>query len=389
MTYRSSVLQDILRARSLTQAGLSSRLGLTPEALQDELDREPQPRTGLLKEIANELAVPEFVFFMEQTPTIGGRIPDFRSTHPKTSPLARETTESIQLASSIQNLAGSASEGRRLELPKLAPGSPHQIEVYAQEARAFFGITLDDQAKAKSAREFYVLCRQKIEKKGIFVLHESFPHEDGSGFCLANAVHPIIVVNTRMQTRGRRLFTLVHELAHVLLGMSGISDPFIRKNTTEILCNHFASNFLMPQEFVRRLLGQLSEVSEPDREAVAAAARKLKVSQEATVLRLEQLGIYRTGSYAKWKRLIQAAGNPDFAEKSGGAGGPPPQEKVKLARYGLRFAQVFEELLDSGRINEITVYRGTGLKPKFLRPYFSFARSLGEDESYRLELDDE
>jgi hypothetical protein len=35
-----------------------------------------------------------------------------------------------------------------------------------------------------------------------------------------------------------------------------------------------------------------------------SAARHLKISQEATVLRLEQLGLYRAGSYDKWKKLI-------------------------------------------------------------------------------------
>jgi hypothetical protein len=142
----------------------------------------------------------------------------------------------------------------------------------------------------------------------------------------------------------------------------------------------------MPSDFVSSLLGTSTPVQEPDREDVRWAARRLKISQEATVLRLEQLSLYRSGSYDKWKRLVHNA-NPDYSEKKGGPPEPPAQEKVKLARFGFQFARAFDSLLKSGRIDEINLYRSTGLKPKYQRQYFDYANSISDAELH--ELDDE
>jgi Zn-dependent peptidase ImmA (M78 family) len=78
----------------------------------------------------------------------------------------------------------------------------------------------------------------------------------------------------------RRLFTLAHELAHVLMGKTGISDPFVRKNAIERRCNRFAGSFLVPKFYASILLGS-SVTQDPDVEDVRWAASKLKISQDA------------------------------------------------------------------------------------------------------------
>jgi Zn-dependent peptidase ImmA (M78 family) len=294
--------------------------------------------------------------------------------------------ESIHFAEGIQKTVMDGHVRGAPHLPAFTATSNADVDAFALTARHFFNITLEDQSNAKDAREFYIICRKKIEEKGIFVLHDSFPHTDGSGFCLAHPLYPVIVVNTMQQTRGRRLFTLIHELAHVLMGKSGISDPFVRENATERLCNRFAGAFLVPRSYVASLLGTATPVNDPGYDDVRWASRRLKISQEATVLRLEQLSLYRSGSYDKWKRLVHNA-NPDYSEKKGGPPEPPAQEKVKLAKYGFQFARAFDSLLSDGRINEVNLYRSTGLKPKYQRPYFAYAKSISDAELGELEDD--
>ncbi len=107
------------------------------------------------------------------------------------------------------------------------------------------------------------------------------------------------------------------------------------------------------------------------------------------MLRLEQLGIYREGSHRRWKQSWHNIGNPDFSESSGGSGTPPPQEKVKLAKYGFRMAAVFDSLQNRSLINELDIYRISGLKPKYQRAYFDYAKELGKSEVQSLERLDE
>jgi len=326
---------------------------------------------------------------MEDMPEVEGRIPDFRSSTPSNTPKTKSTTETIQLAESVQKTADELGAPPAASLPKFQQGMPpNKIDTFAVEMRKFFGITLEDQAKAKDAKAFYVLCRKKIEDKGIFVLQDSFPETDGSGFALAHATQPVIVINTKKQSNARRLFTLAHELAHVLMGATGISDPFVRQNTIERQCNNFAGTFLVPPTYARELLGGRTINNNPDPDEVKWASRRLKISQEATALRLEQLGVYKIGIYEKWKALTHNF-NPDWKDKGGGAGVPPAQEKVKLAKYGFRFAKAFDSLLSRGLITEINIYRTAGLKPKFQRDYFSYAQSIRDDQLHTLELGDE
>ena len=229
-------------------------------------------------------------------------------------------------------------------------------------------------------------CEGKLKIRTFSFYKNLFPREDGSGFCLAHNRHPLILINTQKQTRARRLFTLAHELAHVLMGRTGISDPFVWKNSIERRCNRFAGSFLVPRSYASILLGP-AVPRDPNLDDVRWAAGKLKISQEATVLRLEQINIYNSGSHNKWRSLVHND-NPDFSEKGGGGKQPPAQEKVKLAKYGFGFAKAFKVLLEDGRISEINLYRASGLKPRYQRPYFDYVNSLSLNELQNLELDD-
>lgn len=385
MSYNPNILAQVLSSRALTTAKLSKRLGIEEQQLDRELEVS-EPRQGLLNHIAYELAVPIFTFYMEEAPSLNDRIPDFRSTATKLVAKERQTLVSIQLARAIQSRAEEIDPAQKLTLPALHQEMPVGIQAHA--IRKWFGISIADQIEAKDSRVFYNICRQKIEAAGIFVLQDSFPDTDGSGFCLASKIAPVIVVNTKRQTRGRRLFTLMHELAHVLLGETGISDPFARSNPVEKFCNAFAGQFLVPKNDLTELLAGLRIPASPDRDDVARIARRLKISQQATILRLEQMGSVAVGSYASWLGSV-ANLNPDFKKEGGGAGGPPPQEKVKLARYGFRFAELFGQALDKGRLNDLQLYRISGLKPKYQKNYFSFAGSLSDADVRSLELGDD
>lgn len=386
MAFNPSTLQQALQARRLTYATLSRRLGMPATELNRELRREPEPKADLLRSVARELALPTFALYMGELPNLQDILPDFRHANPEPTPKDRETLEAIQFAEGIQNVLVNVGASTPIDLPRFTATTNEGIDEYALNIREALGISFEDQREAKDARAFYVIVRKKIEDTRITVLQESFPREDGSGFCLSHPVHPVILVNTNKQTRARRLFTLCHELAHVLMRQTGISDPFVRLNAIERRCNRFASSFLTPKDFINRLLG--SDVSkEPNLDEIRWAARRLKISQEATVLRLEELGYYKSGTHTRWRELVHN-NNPDFSEKGGGGKEPPAQEKVKLARYGFNFARALSDASAAGEISEINIYRASGLKPKYQRPYFDYVHELSSGELRDLDLDD-
>ena len=73
--------------------------------------------------------------------------------------------------------------------------------------------------------------RRAVEEKGIYVFKNSFKQKDVSGFCLYDPVFPIIYVNNSTAPT-RQIFTILHELGHILTGTGGVTkrdDSYIAK----------------------------------------------------------------------------------------------------------------------------------------------------------------
>lgn len=76
--------------------------------------------------------------------------------------------------------------------------------------------------------------------------HRKLDIDEFRGFAIADALAPVIFINSA-DAPSARLFTLIHELAHLWLGSSGISDlntSVHRKE--EVFCNAVAGEFLVP-----------------------------------------------------------------------------------------------------------------------------------------------
>jgi len=124
--------------------------------------------------------------------------------------------------------------------------------------------------------DFDVL-RQAVEDKGIMVFVSNGyngqwqidKNEPVRGFSLYYDILPIIVIKKQV-SKGAQAFTLMHELAHLLLHKeSAIDDEedFYSYQGKEKDANEFAGNLLMPDEFLSQIsVGELlgKEVTEYD-----------------------------------------------------------------------------------------------------------------------------
>ena len=120
----------------------------------------------------------------------------------------------------------------------------------AQKERENAGISIKKQLKWKNAYETFNNWRKIVEEKNIFIFQFKFPLEDARGFCLMGKP-PIIVVNSSDNILAR-IFTLFHEYAHILLGISEIyTEEIITDRKIEEWCNSFAAEFLIPESVVK------------------------------------------------------------------------------------------------------------------------------------------
>lgn len=125
----------------------------------------------------------------------------------------------------------------------------------ARVARKYLGITLKQQLAFRSSEVAFKAWRHAFEDSSVFTFKDSFEDRFISGFSIINEEYPIVYINNS-NAFSRQLFTLIHELGHILFGVSGVTDfdeSYIElmereEKSIEIFCNKFASNFLVPDE---------------------------------------------------------------------------------------------------------------------------------------------
>ena len=109
--------------------------------------------------------------------------------------------------------------------------------------------------------EYYRLLIERIEDNGILVMrqsnlgHHSKPLlvEEFRGFAIFDPIAPVIFIN-QADAPSARLFTLIHELAHIWIGLSGVSDASpVTDLKEEILCNAISAEFLVPSDEFKNL----------------------------------------------------------------------------------------------------------------------------------------
>ncbi len=191
-------------------------------------------------------------------------------------------------------------------------------EKFAAAARELAGFSLDDHFQLPEDRKSGLVntLRDRIEGIGVIVLKSAeLDDTRARGFCLSFDTLPVIAF--RGESPGDELFTISHELGHVLLGETGISDPYIPRVSggmpaeIEQWCNWFAGAFLMPSDAVHGNVPTWKEAASISDDDLNAAAANFGVSAHAMLLRLIQLGLVDEEFYWKVKRDEILNADPD------------------------------------------------------------------------------
>lgn len=126
------------------------------------------------------------------------------------------------------------------------------------------------------------------------------------GFAIADPYAPFVFVNSE-DWNAPQLFTLVHELAHVWIAETGISneiEPEIKNkdkfHPVELFCNEVAANALMPKDVVLSLHSSSFKSSKD----VFHAAKQLGVRSFALLIRALNLNLISISVYQKLKKQI-------------------------------------------------------------------------------------
>lgn len=305
------------------------------------------PTLRQLERVAELLRMPLAVFFFPVPPEVAAPTTEFRMLpEPGSASEAKDTAHAINEAAARQLSVlelGLQDRSTPLPLSGLAADDPLKL-------RERLGISLTQQISWGSAEEAFKAWRAAIEALGVFVFKRSIKQRSISGFCLPHPEAPVIVVNNST-TWTRQIFTLFHELAHLLHHHHGVTRADFDFNDSlppadaavEVQCNRFAAEFLLPPaEFnplVVNFTGTLGEVE--------TAAQHYKISREVILRRLRDLGRVTQETYETWTRDWTQT---YFArpKPAGGSGGN--YYATTVAYLGDAFLNVAFKAYERGRI---------------------------------------
>ena len=213
--------------------------------------------------------------------------------------LAADTRYQIRLARafqlSLKELNDGVNPSERKIFREMAVSVNVDVRKAALQARESLGITLANQSAWKSTEDALAAWRNMVEENGVFVFKHSFKQKAISGFCLADEEFPVIYLNNST-AKVRQIFSLFHELAHLLLRVNAISKfdrSYVdllpqKEKRIEQFCNAFAAELLVPfQDFG----AQVKSLTRIDDRTVAQLAWHYHVSREVILRRILDRGL--------------------------------------------------------------------------------------------------
>jgi len=314
VTFRPArgVLQWARETAGATVADVACRLGVTPETVTKWESGEKEVLVSRLEELAHFYRRPLAALFLPAPPDIPPLPHDFRMLPAEgKAPLSRETLLAIREARRIQRLARelAADLGQAPARIGAAVDSHAAPEHLAAQERQRISITVSEQRGWRRPGVALRRWREALEDLGILVLQFPMPMGDARGFSLSEDVPPAIVLNSG-DAPSARIFTLLHEYAHLLRGSSALCIPAVSAKASphgeheEPFCNAFAGAFLVPAAALTETLAG----RRPDDELIAELATEFSVSRHVVLLRLKGLGLL--SSAALERRLAELAETP-------------------------------------------------------------------------------
>jgi Zn-dependent peptidase ImmA (M78 family)/lambda repressor-like predicted transcriptional regulator len=364
-------IAQILEARGLSLRSLARRIGISISAFEAAVEGEGELQDEDIRAVADELAVPVTALFSQQNFDLVPSV-DFRSPTPGSARLDPGTIEAFGYVERLSNTLGRL--GLDLSLGRSA--SPIQTDLSSASAvklaslwRAKWAYSTEQQLEDRDANKVYVSLRGFIEALGVMVLHYSFGSTDVSGlYAKVNGGPHTVVINTTGSSKARKLFTLAHEFAHVLLRQEGASNTSIVRNKIERFCNKFAAHLLAPDDLIKAALRRFGYKPSADNNFIRLLAKNLGVSQEATVRRLVEMSYLSADQYGAWRSQFDGITPP--GDTTDGAGGKSDPIQAKRTQYGSTLISLLAKAKRTGSLDEIDVYQICGIKPKYQAPLF-------------------
>jgi Zn-dependent peptidase ImmA (M78 family)/DNA-binding XRE family transcriptional regulator len=362
----------------------AKKANVSAERLTEWESGDSAPTINQLRMLANIYKRPLAVFFLPEPPRQFDAMRDFRRLPDAVN--AEYTPElvlAIRRARFRREIAVELAEELEFEIPRL-DFDPRPFGAdgnrLAEAARKLLNVTPDEQLHWRDKYEALNAWSAAVERVGVLVFQTSgVSMREMRGFSVRESVYPVIVVNAKDSPRGR-VFTILHEFAHLLMHSGGLCDTHETRDLDsdeqrlEVLCNHIAGAMLVPEsallDAIQNMASTLKRGAIADAE-LTVLSHRFAVSQEVILRRLLTLGRVSVDFYRKKRDELHKAYEREREQEEGFA----PHHQVVVRDLGKQYIRIVlgayhQEAITSSDVSD---YLGTRLKhlPKIERAVFS------------------
>ena len=287
---------------NITQEEVADRMGRNIEDIINWEEGKDYPTYAQLEKLAYTIYKrPLAVFFFPNIPNIPKNNGKFRTLDNEIfNEIPTRIIELMNQARVMQLNLQELDSNSRIRITELELDI-HEQNFY-EKLRDVLGVDLELQKKAKNMSDAFEMWRSAFYECGVYVFKEAFKDNSFSGLCLYDIKYPVIYINNSM-SYSRQIFTLFHELCHILIKTSGIdkaNDDYISRleldnRKLEMICNMFAGKFLVPTNDLLKLIDNV-EINEKNIEKLS---KKYSVSRDVILRKLLDMGKISKEAYEK------------------------------------------------------------------------------------------
>ncbi len=296
MPVKPELIQWAFERAGLSAASVATRF----PKIAAWLRKESQPTFKQLEDFAKATHTPFGYFFLPEPPIERVPIPDFRTIGNEL--IERATPDLLDTIYICQQRQEWYREFARTtgEPPLTFVGSARrsdEVSVAAHQIRVALGFSIDERREIRTWTDALRRFIEQADSLGALVMvngvvgsnnRRKLDPTEFRGFALSDSRAPLVFINGA-DTKAAQMFTLAHELAHLWLGESALSDvgPVTSpSNEVEKWCNQVAAELLVPLDSLRLELRQ----GESLLEAKDRLARHFKVSTLVILRRIHDAG---------------------------------------------------------------------------------------------------
>lgn len=351
-----------------------ARSGIDDEVWEQRFPRydawlagEAAPTLKQLEDFARKTHTPVGFLFLEQPPIETVPIPDFRTIGDRPVAAAGEVVSAdlLDVIYACERRQEWYRDNQLLEgeppLPFIGVASTADaVDDVAGQMREVLDWSAQSRAACRTSDAALTWLRERAEAAGVLVMisgivgsntHRTLDPQEFRGFALVDRYAAVVFVNGA-DSKAAQVFTLVHELAHLWLGETALSDldpQSIRSNAVERWCNQVAAEFLVPMAEFRQRFDALADL----RAQLRPLADHFRVSSQVILGRIREAGALTWDEYLTELDVERRRVAAFLADREGGGN----YYNTKPVQVSRRFASALIASAKEGRTPYTTAFR--------------------------------